>query len=87
MTFDDAIFIWPQPSSMGQTLRIYDLRHDLGKAAMAVACADEVTDAPLTLISATIAREVAGQDLRSDEVPWLEGFGMFVARARTRTRT
>jgi hypothetical protein len=72
------VFVWPHPSDTGQSLRIYDLRHALGKAARAIACPDGVTDAPITGVSATIAREVAARDLRLADVPWLEAFGMLL---------
>jgi hypothetical protein len=68
----------PHPFEAGQNVRVYDRRHDLGAMASAVASPDSSTDYPLRKMAETIAREKAGRDLRSDDVPWLEALGMLL---------
>jgi len=81
---DHEVFIYPRPADGGYTVRVYDRGHPLGKAAIAVVSPDETTDAPLRVLGSIHRRAVAGLELRSDDVPWLEAFDILLQLATGR---
>lgn len=70
--------ISPYPSAAGYNLRVYDLLHPLGAAALAVSSPDESTDAALLKLSDLVSRSHAAQALRSDDVPWLDALRLLL---------
>ena len=74
----EDLFVHPRPDPQVSTLRLYDLRHDIGKAAKAVIRADLVPDTPLHTVARAVQRVEAGRSLRSTDVPWLDAFGIWL---------
>jgi hypothetical protein len=72
------VYVYPHPYWSGSTVRLYDRKHPLGDLAISVAEPDRTTDAPLRRAAETFARERAGKDLRSEDVPWTEAFEIFL---------
>ena len=72
------LVVSPFPADAGQSLRVYDLRHPLGGAAFAICSPDETTDSALRELADLVSRTKAGRELRSDDVPWLEGLHMLL---------
>jgi hypothetical protein len=75
---DVGIHVFPHPFDSYTTLRLYDHRHPLGEIAHAVIDPNSSTDAPLRRAADTFARERAGKEIRSDDVPWLEAFQLYL---------
>ena len=73
-----GIQVFPPPSWNISTLRVYDARHPLGEIAHAVIDTETSTDAALRRAADSFARDKAGQELRSDDVPWTEAFHLFL---------
>lgn len=72
------IVVHPPPVEPGHSIRLYELRHPVGQAAHAVIAPDESTDAPLRRLSELHARALAGTELRSDDIPWIEAFDLLL---------
>ena len=79
--WDERIFIHPNPAECANTLRVYDHTHPIGKAAHAVVAPESATDAPLHALARLHERAKAGEELRSDDVPWLEAFNILLQLA------
>jgi hypothetical protein len=73
-----AIYIHPNPVDSYATLRLYDRNHPIAAIAEAVIETDSVPETALREAAEMIARESAGRDLRSDDVPWLTAFSLFL---------
>ncbi|RYE80452.1 MAG: hypothetical protein EOO74_02120 [Myxococcales bacterium] len=73
-----AIVSVPHPFESGPSLRLYDHEHPLARIIEAVLLPDTIPETPLRQVAASFAREHAGRELRSDDVPWPLAFDLFL---------
>lgn len=76
--WDHGMFAYPNPAECANSLRVYDQAHPIGQAAFAVVAPDATTEAPLRALARIHQRAKAGEELRSDDVPWLDGFDILL---------
>jgi hypothetical protein len=72
------IYIYPHPVESCSTLRLYDRKHPLAAIAEAVVETDTIPETALRQAADSIARQNAGRELRSADVPWLTAFSVFL---------
>lgn len=71
--------VFPYPYDMqGTSLRVYDLESEIGKIAVAIVNPQSVPEKALVDVVKLYGRANAGKDRRSDDVPWLLAFDVFL---------
>ncbi len=76
---EHGMIILPHPYDMdGASLRIYDVKSEIGKIALAVGNPQDAPERALVDVVKLYARANAGKDRRSDDVPWLLAFDVFL---------
>jgi hypothetical protein len=76
---EHGMTVFPHPYYMeGTSLRVYDVESEVGKIALAVANPQGVTERALLDVVKLYSRANAGIDRRSDDVPWLSAFDVFL---------
>jgi len=78
MLFEHGIIVHPDPYQQGTSLRVYDLESDIGKLAQAIVYPQDVPETAIVDAADLYARANAGKDRRSDDVPWLSAFDVFL---------
>lgn len=74
-----GLIVYPHPYYMPATsLRVYDVESELGKIVLAVAEPQDVPETALLDVARLYSRVNAGKDRRSDKVPWLLAFDVFL---------
>lgn len=69
---------YPHPYAAESTIRVYDLDHAMGGVANAVLRPQSVTDGPLRRAAEALDRYRQDEDLRSEDVPWIEAFDLLL---------
>jgi hypothetical protein len=76
---ENGMDVVPHPYYFRGTLvRVYDTEGDVGRIALAVAYPQDVPETKLVDVVRLYARENAGKDRRSDDVPWLLALDIFL---------
>jgi hypothetical protein len=57
---------------------VFDWRHPIAKAALAIARPEDTSEGALVELVRVYQRYEQGKDLRSDDVPWIEAFDLFL---------
>ena len=73
-----GVIVFPHPFAGQPTMRLYEIAHPLGKVAEAMLLPAEVPETSLRHAAQMFAREHAGRDLRSDDLPWLGAFDLWL---------
>jgi len=78
--YEHSMAIWPPPHlyETGNTVRVYDIESEIGKIAFAVLFPHDVSEKALADAVRLHNRANAGKDRRSDDVPWLQAFDVFL---------
>jgi hypothetical protein len=68
----------PHPYNIASTVRIFDLRHQLGAIALAIVDPENLTAGPLREAARVLSLRQAALEMRSEDVPWVESLGVLL---------